>query len=720
MDVSSNETTFSFADFLTWGGSVSYDSMLDVKERIRDAVDIVDLVGRYIELRRSGRGMVGRCPWHDDSRPSLQVNPERQSYKCWVCDIGGDVFSFVMKMEGVDFKEALSMLADQAGIELPKTSGRGTFGSGGAAFDMAAHLAKEKGGKPQDFKKQMYNAMAWAETKYHECLLNDADAEPARRYLAERSIPDEYVRRFKVGFSPVRGDWLIRQLGGDRTRVQVLEAVGILARSETGGNPYDRFHGRLLFPIRDTMERPVGIGGRLLPDTGLKSKAKYVNSPETPLFSKSKLLYGLDKAREPIRKQHCVLIMEGYTDVIMAHRYGFTNAVAVLGTALGEQHIRMFRNFGARVILVLDGDEAGKKRAAELLGLFLSKSVDLRTLTLPAGSDPCDFLLENGEDAFQKMLDEQSIDVLEHVYRVHTQGIDLVNDLHGASEALERVLNDLARAPRLTGDMGGEYQLREQMLLERLASRFRLPETDIRTRLTVLRRVQGREASRNASRREQRKTGFNPTQAPGGAPPSSGKKSLSPDAVYEAGFSDEDADMPHDLFEQGSAVANAAQDASRPIDVYESELLKLLIGRPEVLPELAKQLSLEAIEHPTVRWAYGTYLQRQAAGEPISFDRLLLETEDPQVKNVLVGLDEEVTSGLDKMPVAPMEWVEQVVQGFQQRDIQRRRDNDVGSLRHGEMPDQERTNLLQDLIQQQRNRYGVDDPMDGEGRSDED
>ena len=253
--------------------TVSFGS-LDGKELVRQAIDIVELVGRFVQLRRQGRLYVGLCPWHDDTRPSLQVNPERQTFKCWVCDIGGDVFSFIMKMEGVSFPEALHMLADQAGIQL-----KARYHPQG---DQPAGAVQ---------KRTLYQAMAWAESQYHQCLLEAEEAEPARQYLRERGIAAESIERFHLGFSPDRRDWLLDRARGTPFDAKILETIGILARPAGGGSPYDRFRGRLMFSIRDVQGRPVGFGARVLPGSDAVSPAKYVNSPETPLFSKSNVLY---------------------------------------------------------------------------------------------------------------------------------------------------------------------------------------------------------------------------------------------------------------------------------------------------------------------------------------------------------------------------------------------------------------------------------------------
>ena len=193
---------------------VSSAASHDIKERVRQAIDIVELVGGYLQLRREGRNYKALCPWHDDTRPSLQVNPERQSFKCWVCDIGGDIFSFMMKMENVEFPEALAMLAERAGIQLKPVRGAA-------------------GRTDTDEKRALYQAMAWAEERFHQCLLNAPEAEPARRYLAERKISAESIERFHLGFAPDRWDWLIKQALSTEISTKVLETVGLIVRSKT-------------------------------------------------------------------------------------------------------------------------------------------------------------------------------------------------------------------------------------------------------------------------------------------------------------------------------------------------------------------------------------------------------------------------------------------------------------------------------------------------------
>ena len=365
--------------------SESFDSSPDLVEQIRQATDIVDLVRSYVsEIRRDGRGYKALCPWHNDTRPSLQINSERQSWKCWVCDLGGDVFSFVMQKEDMGFREALELLAERANIELqPRSPDRPN---------------------PAEDKNTLYAAMAWAEGQFHECLLCSPEGQVAREYLRERDVSDESIAKFHIGFSPNEWTWLIDKAKITPFSPAVLEAAGLSLRSPKSGWPYDRFRGRVLFSIRDRQRRPIALGGRVLPQFADDRTPKYINSLETPLFSKSNQLYGLDVARDAIAKSRQVLVMEGHTDVVAAHQFGLQNAVAVLGTAIGERHLQLLRGLADTVVLVLDGDEFGRKQANEALELFVAQQIDLKILTLPDGLDPADYLAQHGRQAMEMLI----------------------------------------------------------------------------------------------------------------------------------------------------------------------------------------------------------------------------------------------------------------------------------------------------------------------------
>lgn len=658
--------------------TVSGGMAFDTKEQVKQAIDIVDLVGSHIQLRRQGRNFVGLCPWHDDSKPSLQVNPERQSFKCWVCDIGGDIFSFVMKMEGVEFREALKMLADRAGItiERPRPPRRQPSDPNAALSEMA-ETPDEYYGVPvaapaaQFDKHTLYRAMHWAERQYHQCLLNSPQAEAARKYLYERGITAESIEKFHLGFSPLDRDWILQQLKGHASRnarqttqrAKVLEAIGILLRPQDGGSYFDRFKGRLLFSIHDAQGRPVGIGGRVLPELGSTSPAKYVNSPETPLFTKSKLLYGLDMAANTIRgkggKGKPAMIMEGYTDVIVAHQYGFTNAVAVLGTAVGTEHIKILRHYTDRIILVLDGDEAGQKRMNEVLELFVAEQVDMQILILPEGLDPCDFLHERGPEAFQYMLDTQTVDALDHAFQTVTRGVDVDRDVHAASQALERLVSIIAKAPRLRANTSSEDRFREEKILQRLSAKFRIDEREVRERLTALRRrAQSRSALRSTP------YGQNPAeQAEENVPP-------------------------------------------EKLDACQKGFLEILMAFPDAFAELREQVQPDWLGRGSCRVIFDVCCNMADAGITPTFDRLMTEFDDPAIKNLLVQYDESGQSkGIQNLDYRNL--VRDLLKIFQQKEIERRRPANVVQLREGGKDPQQDALKLEQILSQERRRQGI-------------
>ncbi len=385
----------------------------DLKERVRSAVDIVDVIGATLELQPQGRNFVARCPWHHDRRPSMTVNQERQTWKCWPCDIGGDVFSFVMRRDGVDFPEAMRTLAELAGIPIQEYS-RGK---------------KSKPGEPND-KETLLRAMKLVSDAYFELLDSGTsdDAKIARDYIAERGISEQSRDRFKIGFAPDSWDFAVKLLQQHKLNGLVAQASGVASAKRSGDGYVDMFRGRLMFPIHDLQGRPIALGGRVIPAIaqrhGEHVGGKYINGRETILFRKSHQLYGLDKARDAIRRQGQVFVMEGYTDVVAAWQAGIEPVVAVLGTALGQQHVKMLKRFAKQVVLVLDGDSAGQNRADEVLELFVSADADLRVLTLPDGSDPADFLAAHGRQAFQELVAEAP-DAMDHKLARLTAGVDL-------------------------------------------------------------------------------------------------------------------------------------------------------------------------------------------------------------------------------------------------------------------------------------------------------
>lgn len=621
---------------------MSSGSPLDAKEQVREATDIVELIGQQLTLRRQGRIFVTHCPWHDDQKPSLQVNPERQSWKCWVCDIGGDVFSFVMRREGLSFRETLQLLAERAGITL-RAAPRTTPGS------------------PND-RQTLFAALRWAEQQYHECFLQAQEAEPARRYVLERGLTLETAKRFHLGYSPKQRRWLLERAKSAGFSPEVLQAVDLLQRFDDGGMQDrfgGRFGGRLMFPIRDVQSRALGFGARVLPGDDL---AKYINSRETKLFTKSEQVYALDLAREAAGKKRAIVVVEGYTDVIAAHQAGVENVVAVLGTALGSRHIRLLRRYADTIYLVLDGDDAGRRRAGEVLNQFVAEDVDLRVATLPDQQDPCDFLLQFGGDAFEAQL-QAAPDALEYRAQRALDGIDLDADPHHAHRALEEILQTLAGAPRVQTDSA--KRLRQQQMLNRLARIFRIRESALRDRLRDLRK------SRPAD------------------------ESLPPEAIDEE---------PRTRYRISDLHAD------------EQDLLEILIAAPELVATATEKVSVKDLNTALGKGLYAAFLRVQQAGRTPDFGGVLTELEDPDLKDVLVTLDDiagkkTVHSEMDAA-TRLQEWSKRQ----ELKQVEQLRQRSTQAIESGNHAESDADLLRRhfELLQQlKRNGQGFSDPTDG-------
>lgn len=349
-------------------------------DEIRDRVDIVDLVGSYLTLRRAGTAFKALCPFHKEKTPSFTVNPQRQTFHCFGCGKGGDVFKFVMEHENIDFMEAVRMLAQRAGVIL--------------------QLDRADPGEDSR-KEQLYALHEKACRFYQDVLRNHAAAEGARAYLKRRELGPDVVEAFGLGYAPDLQDVTARFGQKHDFPRELLETSGLLARSEDG-RFYDRFRARLMFPIRDLSGRVIAFSGRILEKDA--SPAKYLNSPETPIFRKGKVLYAMDQARKPIIEARACILCEGQIDVIRCHAAGIRNAVAGLGTAITEDHARLIKRNADAVILVMDADTAGQNSAMRSAEIFLAQELSVQAAALPAGEDPDSLIVKRGGDAMRDVL----------------------------------------------------------------------------------------------------------------------------------------------------------------------------------------------------------------------------------------------------------------------------------------------------------------------------
>ncbi len=354
----------------------------DIISRVRDSVDIVDLISGYVSLKKTGKNHLGLCPFHAEKTPSFNVNPEKQIFHCFGCGAGGDVFKFLELQEGLNFPETVRQLAGKAGIPLPADSG-----------------SRREDKKAEDERKALLTIIADASSYYRKELEGPA-GNAARAYLKKRGVTDQVVQDFALGFSRHEWDGLLKELKHKGYAFSQMEKAGLIVKRSEGEGYYDRFRGRIIFPIRDISGNVIAFGGRVMDD----SLPKYLNSPETPLYSKSNVLYCLDKAKEPARKQKYFIIVEGYLDAIACHQYGAQNAVATLGTALTEGHLRLMRRFAQNLVLIFDPDPAGVKAAMRGLDLFVSSGMKVNVVSLPDNDDPDTFLKKNGYEAFASCL----------------------------------------------------------------------------------------------------------------------------------------------------------------------------------------------------------------------------------------------------------------------------------------------------------------------------
>jgi DNA primase len=360
-------------------------------DEIRASTDVVDLVGRFVNLRKAGANWKGLCPFHAEKTPSFMVNAKKGIFHCFGCGVGGDVFGFLMRMDRLTFPEAVRALAKTAGVALPD----------------------ERGPRQDSGREELYRVMELAAQYYADALWRPG-GERAQQYLQRRGIDFEVARGFRLGYAPEGWDGLLGFMRAERIPAEALEAAGLAVRRESGSGHYDRFRGRLIFAIRDAQGRVVAFGGRALGD----EMPKYLNSPETPIYTKGNLLYAADLARAAIRERNRALLVEGYVDCLMAHQHGFTETVAALGTAFTPAQLGLLRRLCEEVVTFFDADAAGQKaaeRAAELLeptatslawGVTRTGSLEggspfrLKVALLPTGYDPDSFLREHGSGPF--------------------------------------------------------------------------------------------------------------------------------------------------------------------------------------------------------------------------------------------------------------------------------------------------------------------------------
>ncbi len=610
----------------------------------------------------------------------MTVNPERQIWKCWVCDIGGDLYNFVMRREGVDFPTALRMLAEQAGIPYEPTGSK----------------RRSEPGGPSD-KATLLSAVRLVAEAYFELLEtgSDEESEIAREYMRSRGIDDESRRRFRIGFAPGGWSFATDLLRKHRLSGEVGEAAGLVLPRRGGGH-YDRFRGRLMFPIHDLQNRPISLGGRVIPEIAARSGqaepgAKYINGPETLLFRKSDQLYGLELARDAIRRSGEVLVMEGYTDVVAARQAGIEPVVAVLGTALTERHIKVLRRFAERVVLVLDGDTAGQKRAEEVTELFVRADVDLRVLTLPEGLDPADFLARRGHEALLEMVREAP-DALDHRLAKLTEGLDVTRDTHRVTTALDTILGIVAKAPRDGG-------LRTDQLMLRLSRTFGIATDRLKQRLDSFRGRDRKRAPRSSGARSGGPGRFGAASGAGGDDPN---RMFAESAAGDDGVSPEAVSASRTYRSDG-----ASPDRLGPVTGIDRELFETLIECPELAAVAVESIDPDWLESNTAKMILSAYQDLDLAGRTLDFESLMLAIENDELKNQLVTLQERVRLREGSSTETAEARYTAMITRYREREYREEKDRHIARLESNAMPEDEELALLNELIEAERARMGL-------------
>ncbi|MCX7805610.1 MAG: DNA primase [Planctomycetota bacterium] len=539
----------------------------EYKRLIKDANDIVEVVQSYgVALKRSGRNWKGLCPFHREKTPSFNVNQEGQFFHCFGCGKGGDIISFVMESDRVDFREALETLGRRANIQPPRRE------DGGAEADEYR--------KWMEWKEYLFRLNAAATEYFGEQLASDAGRR-AREYLKGRGISEESWRKFGLGYAP-GGGGLVNHLRSKGAPDKAIERAG-LAGVGDDGTLYDYFRERVIFPIPDAQGRILGFGGRVLGD----GEPKYLNTRESPVFSKGKIIYGLSQARAAISSSRRAILVEGYTDVIMCHQFGVGNAVAIMGTALTRDHVRTLGRYADELVLLTDSDEAGMKASLRSLPVLLAEDVPAKVARLPGeAKDPCDFLLSEGVEAFRKALEEAK-DLFDFKFEAAIAGKDLTSP-----RVLAEVAGDLMETAACARDA-----LRRNILRRQVAERLRLREEDLK---------------------------FPEVRA--------GSADSAP-AVASA-------PVPAGLPTPAGGAGSGGAGAMDTLAAAERDLLKMLLHRPPLVERAATRVDLTALSRPDLREIGNRLLAAYAAGRLGNrpADTLAREIEDSEAQRLAIKM----------------------------------------------------------------------------------
>ena len=509
------------------------------KEEVRDAADIVEVVSDYVKLKRSGSGFTGLCPYHNEKTPSFHVSPTRGIYKCFGCGESGDVFKFVMDQDGIGFTEAVKQLADRFGVFIPEEE------------------TTPEQDEQYKLKEGIYHALRYAGLFYYRNLIENPEAEKAMAYLQKRAYNREIIKRFGLGYSPQSGGELWKSALNAGIDEQYLVEADLIKPSQRGDGFYDTFRGRLMFPIFSRTNQVIGFAGRVL---GTEKTAKYINSAQTKVYNKSEVVFGLNFAKNEIRKNKEVILVEGYTDVITLNEHGVKNVVASSGTALTAGQIKLLSRYGERIIMIYDSDSAGQNAMKRGIDIALAGGMEVQLLELPDGEDPDSFVKQFGKESFTELKAKEGKDFVDFLMlKAEEEGrlespVQQAKVIREILEAISNIPDDIQR------------QVYVQHLHQR-TQRFRKgTDRELFEDLERILAEKKREKERSQRRAErQQQQPFDPNEPP-------------PFSDEDFIMTDEDGNPTNDLQEQNhSALIGGRRATSQKKPHYEKELIRLMI-----------------------------------------------------------------------------------------------------------------------------------------------
>ncbi len=521
------------------------------KEEIRDIADIVDIVNDYVKLKRSGSGYMGLCPFHNEKTPSFHVNPQLRIYKCFGCGAGGDVYNFIMEMEGVGFTEAMRTLAERYRIDLP---------------DESSEPDAEEGYK---LKEGVYHALRFAGTWFHSQLTETDEGRPALQYLEERGFKRATIRRYGLGYAPDSYNALRKAASDAGINETYLYEAGLIKKGRDDQSWYDAFRGRVMFPIFNPTGKVIAFGGRILKDD--KNQPKYINSPQTPVYDKSEVLYGLHKAKNEIRKTGEAILVEGYTDVLTMHQSGVENVISTSGTSITRQQMHILKRYGEQLTMIYDSDSAGQAAMIRGIDIALSAGLGVKLMGLPEGQDPDSFVKQFGKEGFEQYKREHARDFITYMIRSAEQTGEWADPI-GRKTHVSRMLTSIAYIPDKVTAMS---------YLQHLSNLSGLTERVLDEELSMIRKQVRKQAS-TSRRQPENKEQKEQAEAP------SAKKTVS---------------------------------TQEKIPQNEKEVIRLMLqyGR-EMVEYIGSQINEDHFENELMRNFFADIIERYKQDEVISFD----------------------------------------------------------------------------------------------------